>query len=173
MGRLALVVPSFPRLSETFIASKFLCLLDRGWDVHIVCGATDPDEWRRFPDLIRRTDVRRRVHCSWPSRPRWVAGVLTPAAFTVCLTRQCRATARYLFRGMRWFGLDTLRRFYLDQQLIALRPDIIHFEFGALAVGRTYIKELLGCRLVVSFRGYDLNFSGLEDREFYSEVWQT
>jgi colanic acid/amylovoran biosynthesis glycosyltransferase len=35
-----------------------------------------------------------------------------------------------------------------------------------------YLKELLNCRIVVSFRGYDLNFSGLEQEDYYSEVWQ-
>jgi colanic acid/amylovoran biosynthesis glycosyltransferase len=34
-----------------------------------------------------------------------------------------------------------------------------------------YLKELLGCRVVVSFRGYDLNFVGLENHGYYDPVW--
>ena len=34
------------------------------------------------------------------------------------------------------------------------------------------LEDLLGCPIVVSFRGYDLNYVGLEDPDFYAEVWQ-
>ena len=37
-ARLILVVPTFPKLSETFIVSKAFGLLEAGWDVHIACG---------------------------------------------------------------------------------------------------------------------------------------
>jgi colanic acid/amylovoran biosynthesis glycosyltransferase len=60
---------------------------------------------------------------------------------------------------------------YLDTVLIRLAPDIIHFEFGALAVGRMYLGDLLDCKVVVSFRGYDLNFSGVGEPGYYDDVW--
>ena len=75
-------------------------------------------------------------------------------------------------KGWHLFGSGIFRVFYLDSELIVLRPDVVHFEFGAIAVGRTYIKELLGCKIVVSFRGYDLNYAGVENPEYYSEVWE-
>src|SRR5207247_11112722 len=49
--RLVLIVPSFPKLSETFILSKFLGLLERGWDVHMVCGISEKAQYRHFPNL--------------------------------------------------------------------------------------------------------------------------
>jgi colanic acid/amylovoran biosynthesis glycosyltransferase len=60
---------------------------------------------------------------------------------------------------------------YLDATLIALQPDLIHFEFGALAPPRMYLKDLLNTRIIVSFRGYDLNFVGLEHPQHYQQVW--
>jgi colanic acid/amylovoran biosynthesis glycosyltransferase len=56
---------------------------------------------------------------------------------------------------------------------VALAPDIVHFEFGALAPTRMYLRDLLGCRVVVSFRGYDLNFVGLDRPGHYDSVWAT
>lgn len=170
--RVALVVPSFPKLSETFIVRKFLGLLDRGWDVHVVCGTICSSDWGRFPCLCQRADVRRRVHGLWPSKPKWMAVSLLPLATTISFVRRPASTARYVTVGWRHFGADILRRLYIDQHLVRLRPDIVHFEFGALAVGRMYLKELLTCKIVVSFRGYDLNFSGLEQPDFYREVWE-
>jgi colanic acid/amylovoran biosynthesis glycosyltransferase len=82
------------------------------------------------------------------------------------------ATVRYLARGWKRFGLDVLRRLYLDAEMVAAHPEVVHFEFGALAAGRMYLAELLGSRVVVSFRGYDLNHAGLDSPGYYDEVWE-
>lgn len=168
--RLVLVVPRFPRLSETFIVSQFLGLAAAGWDVHIVCGATE--SWDAFPRLAARPELRRRVHRAWPSEPRRLAALLWLPALLLTLVRAPRATLRYLWAARGAGAVRAAREFYLDAALIALSPDIVHFEFGALAVGRTHVKRRLGCRLGVSFRGYDLSFVGLDDPDHYAAVWR-
>lgn len=173
MKRIALIVPAFPKLSETFIVTKFLGLLEQGWDVSIVCRQSDPQEWSRFPELNQCPEAKRRVHVTWPHQPRWLAALLMPWAFLRCLSWNPRDTLHYLHRGWYQFGLKVLRRFYLDAELIRLKPDLVHFEFGALAVGREYIKELLNIKLIVSFRGHDIGFVGLENYEsYYHDTWQ-
>ena len=169
--RIVLVVTSFPKLSETFIVNKFLGLLARGWDVHIVCAQSDPREWEQFPDLLRVPNCRRRVHRSWPTRPRWLAAMLMPLALLGALWQNPGGSWRYLRRGWKKFGVDVLRQLYFDAELLTLRPDLVHFEFGALAIGRMHLPELFDCKLTVSFRGYDLNFVGLESPGYYQEVW--
>lgn len=171
-AKVVLLLPSFPKLSETFIVSKFLGLLDQGWDVHVVCGRSDPEEWNHFPELQRRSRLRRRVHVTMPHRPQWLAALLCPLAFIRCLVFAPQSTWRYLRNGSKRFGLDVIRRFYLDAELIALGPDLIHFEFGSLAVQHLYVKDLLGCRVIVSFRGYDLNYVGLDTPDYYRTVWE-
>lgn len=169
--RLVLIVPRFPRLSETFIANKFVGLVDAGWDVHIVCHQMVPEEWDKLPSLAGRSELRRRVHTQWRHEPRWVVVLLWLPAFLLTLWRAPRAVARY-WRAVRpHFGWGAFKRFYMDATLIALAPDILHFEFGALAVGQTYLKEALQCALGVSFRGYDLNYAGLENPAHYADLW--
>jgi colanic acid/amylovoran biosynthesis glycosyltransferase len=168
--RIVLVVPTFPKLSETFIVNQYLGLLERGWDAHVVCDRSDAAEWERFPQLRNRPDVRRRVHRSWPHRPRWLALLLWPLAATACLLRSPAASARYLSSGAAGWG--ALRQWYLDAPYLAVTPDVIHFEFGALAPERLHLKEIFDCKMVASFRGYDLHFSGLEDPEYYQGVWK-
>ncbi|MGE5718163.1 MAG: glycosyltransferase family 4 protein [Acidobacteriota bacterium] len=170
-ARLILVVPAFPKLSETFIVSKAAGLLEAGWDVHVVCQRGGQEEWQRFPDAIQAA-LRRRVHVTWPVRPRFLPGALLPASVVASAIRAPESTTRYLRRGRERFGWDALRRIYLDAKVMNLSPDIVHFEFGTLAVGKTYLKELLGCRISVSFRGFDLNFAGLEDPRYYEEVFR-
>ena len=69
--RIVLVVPVFPRLSETFIVARFLGLLDRGWDVHVVCDTVDAQALRSHPALEGRVRVARRVHQCVLGAPLW------------------------------------------------------------------------------------------------------
>ncbi len=162
--RVVLVVPSFPKLSESFIVRKVAGLLGCGIDVHVVCSRSDDEEWQRFPELAEFPDIRARVHLSVPVRPRWKALVRGPIAVAAAAVARPVSVLRY--------GRYSARHLVIDSPMISLAPDIVHFEFGALAVGRMHIGELLGCKVVVSFRGYDLNFSGLEEEGYYDEVWE-
>ena len=171
--RVALVLSAFPRVSETFIVSKFAGLVRRGWDVHVVCARSDPRDWNGFPEVAADPEIRRRVHVGWPDRPRWKAVVLAPWVLARSILSAPGRTLRYLRRAGRRLGLgNALRRLYLDAEIVRLGPDIVHFEFGALAPPRVDLKELLGCRIVVSFRGYDLNFVGLDESDHYGAVWK-
>ncbi len=165
--RVVMVVPGFPKLSETFIVGKFLGLLDAGFDVRVVCARSDPAEWSCFPALDERPGVRERVLVGPPLRPRWRAGSHVPGAYARSVRDAPGATGRYLVRR----GARGVRGLYLDAGIVRARPDLLHFEFGTLALGRTYLREALGCRLVVSFRGFDLNFAGLETPGYFNEVW--
>lgn len=168
--RLVLVVSRFPQLSETFIVSQFIGLADAGWDVHIVCS--EEGSWADFPQLTTRPELRGRVHRQRPHDAMWKVALLWPLVLVITFMRAPRATIRYWREGLRRFGRRVARRFYLDAAIIALTPDIIHFEFGSQAVGRTDLGELLGCRLSVSFRGYDLNYVGLDNPDYYTELWR-
>jgi colanic acid/amylovoran biosynthesis glycosyltransferase len=171
-ARLVLIVSSFPKMSETFIVSMFLGLLERGWDVHVVCGVSEPGQWRHFKELEGCLSARKRVVKTWPHRPRWLAALLAPVAFFSCFLRNPIGSWCYLRRGIKRFGLNVLHRFYLDANIVALKPDVVHFVFGSLAVDKMHLKHLLGSQMIVSFRGYDLNFSGLGHRDYFREVWE-
>ena len=166
-----LIVPNFPRLSESFIVSKFLGLLHGGWDVHVLCAASDSAQMKNFPALQNNPEARRRVKVGWPHRPQWLAALLIPIALFCCFLSNPLGSWRYLRLGVKRFGFDVLRRFYLDADVIASKPDLVHFEFGTLAIDRMHLKELLNCKVIVSFRGYDLNYSGLEQPDYFGEVW--
>lgn len=170
--KIALIVSDFPKISETFIVHKFLGLLKKGWDVHVFCSRSEAENFEKFKNLKSRFDLRQKVHKGWPLEPRPILIFLFPVLFLKILILSPFRVWQYFSRGLRCFGLDIFRRFYLDSELVLLGPNLIHFEFGALAVGRTYLKELLGTKLAVSFRGYDLNFSGLDQPGYYDEVWR-
>lgn len=125
--RIVMVTDHFPKFSETFFARKFLGLLRRGWDVHIVCQRSSDEQWEYFPQLRAQIRHEGRLHVA---------------------------------------------RENLDQKVVELRPDIVHFGYGTLAHGRTHIRAAAGCRTVTSFRGYDLNSFRLDDPGCFEEVFR-
>ncbi len=169
--KLCLVVPAFPKTSETFIANKFHGLLERGWDVFIVCSSSSAQDWVNFPHL-KSSKVRSRVRVNWPHQPRLLAALLIPLNLLRCILMAPARTLHYLRLGWERFGVDILRRLYLDAEILLIGPDLLHFEYGPLMLGRSFLKDLLPIKIIASFRGYDLNFSGLDKPGYYQEVWQ-
>jgi colanic acid/amylovoran biosynthesis glycosyltransferase len=167
--RLAMVVPAFPRLSETFLVTKALGLVDRGVDVQVVCTSGADGDWDAFGPDHPVQSLRARVHVTGlPGRR--PAAVLGAARQAGRLARSPGAVRRHLTTG----GASTAvraRALVADGGLLALDPDVIHFEFGSLAVGRMAVRERLDAAVTVSFRGYDLAYVGLDDPDHYAEVW--
>ena len=120
-----LVTDHFPKFSETFFAHEFTGLLERGWDIHVLCNRSNRDQHPYFPQLRRHLETRERIH--------------------------------------------VVQDF--EAQLAELAPDLVHFGYGTLALGRMHMRDILGCKVVVSFRGYDINYHGLEDPHVYDDLW--
>lgn len=168
--RLLLVVPQFPQLSETFIVTKAVGLLRRGWDVHVVCSASDPDQWRAFGADHAVTELKGRVHMA----PDLTPGADLPVRVARSLASLRSAPRPVLRRYLRDTTSPSVRRvrdMVVDATIVGLRPDLVHFEFGSLAVGRLAIGVRTGAAVTVSFRGYDLNYVGLDRPDHYREVW--
>src|SRR5215210_5051202 len=121
-----MVTDHFPKVSETFFVRKFVGLLERGWDVHVVCRRSNDEHWAFFPELREHIRHQGRLHVA---------------------------------------------RENTDERIASLRPDIVHFGYGTLAHGRTHVRAA-GCRIVTSFRGYDLNSFRLDEPGCYDEVWR-
>lgn len=126
--RVVMVTDHFPKFSETFFVRKFLGLLRRGWDVHVVCQRSNDQHWSCFPELREQIRHQGRLH-------------VAPEA--------------------------------LDQRIVDLEPDIVHYGYGTLAHGRAHIPAAAGCKTVTSFRGYDLNSFRLDEPDCYDAVWAT
>lgn len=62
-------------------------------------------------------------------------------------------------------------KFSLYYPIVRLNPDIVHFEYGTLGHQFSDIKQYINCKTSVSFRGYDINYVGLESANYYEDVW--
>jgi colanic acid/amylovoran biosynthesis glycosyltransferase len=125
-GRILLVDNNFPSISQTFIVDKFLHLLVRGWDVHVLSMNGDTADWDAYPEISGQPELVERVHIT------------------------------HDFEGL----------------VQRLKPDLVHFEFGHTSVAHLLTCRLNQVRAVVSFRGFDICYYGLEYPGFYNDVWK-
>jgi colanic acid/amylovoran biosynthesis glycosyltransferase len=161
--RVLLVVGRFPEPSQTFIAAHLTGLLDRGVDAHVLCSVADPAAWERFPGLAQL--ARGRVHVHSP-RER------TGPTLHGLASRRAGVPAKRLALAVRGQPPGrAARRLLLAARVLGLAPDLIHFEFGADAAGAMWLGDVAGCPVVVSLRGYDVNYEGLGEPGFYADVW--
>ena len=156
--RIALVVPTFPKLSETFILRQALGLRRRGHDVHVLCRRFDRVAWSK---LAARGELEGRIHVEPPSEPRWRVLAHLPSVGLTWLRRPGNARR-----------VGAVKSLYFESALARLDVDLVHFEFGSLAPSRLRAAKRLGLRTVVSFRGFDLNYVGLDQPGYYDAVWR-
>ncbi len=125
-GKILIVDNNFPSISQTFIVDKFLHLLIRGWNVHVLSVNGESADWETYPEIAGQPELVDRVHIT------------------------------HDFDGL----------------LARLKPDLVHFEFGHSSVPHLLACRAQGVRTVVSFRGFDICYHGLEIPGFYNDVWK-
>lgn len=160
------VTPGFPRPSLTFTVNKFLGLLARGWDIHVVTPQSRPHDWAHYPEL-QAPEVVQRVHVLPLERPSRTAVRHTIRA----LFAQPQVSVRYWRRALRLQGRQSVSNWELHifSQLAALKPDLLHFEFAPPATRWIYLKQLLGCKVTVGLQASEFNYT--QPASFYNILW--
>ncbi|MCB8941729.1 MAG: glycosyltransferase family 4 protein [Ardenticatenaceae bacterium] len=124
------VTPGFPRPSLTFTVSKFMGLLEKGWDVQVVTPQSSAADWGHYPDL-QRPEITSRVHV-----------LPAPSA-----------------GGAK-----------MVQQIAALQPDLLHFEFQWPATRWISLMKQLGCKVTVGLQASEFDYT--KPANFYSVLWE-
>lgn len=78
-----------------------------------------------------------------------------------------------LIKEYGWNVKELFVKFNLYFPIIKINPDIVHFEYGTLAHMFGDIKNYVNCKVSTSFRGYDINYVGLEKQDYYKAVWDS
>ena len=169
-----MVVDRFPH--EPFLARQVDGLLRRGLDLHILCQIHDRDSpaW----SVLNRSALSGRIH-PWPERTQTarLAGSMT-SALARAATRRPRELARAIRREFAPGLVDRrqahgrpLGRLVFDARVLAVRADIVHFQFGDLARRRLHVAQAVDCGFSTSFRGYDLAYAGIDEPGYYDALW--
>lgn len=168
--RVAMVVDRFP--NEPFLAQQVAALLARSVDVQVVCQIVDPDSpaWANLSGV----DLTGRLH-PWPDRGHHLALAQagSRAVSRVMAGRRFGPMRRAVNaeRALVDPGRSLIGRLLFDLRLLAIEPDVVHFQFGDLARARTHVAGAVDAAFTCSFRGYDLTYTGLDQPGFYDRLW--
>lgn len=152
-------------LNSGFLASKFIKLSEK-LDVHLLVWDSKQNVDAFIAKYNLSESYRKKVHCGYSS-----AYEKTDAIISVITSFFTNKKYRsYVLNGADSIK-DKMKAALIYAPVIKLAPDIIHFEFGTLAVKGVAVSNFSDAIMSVSFRGYDLNYAGLDDKSYYSEVW--
>mgnify|MGYP001400344982 CR=1 FL=1 len=152
-------------INSGFLAAKFIKLSEQ-LDVHLLVW----DSKQNIDAFIAKYNLpdsyRKKIHSGYSS-----AHEKTEAVISVIKSFFTDKNFRSYILNAKASIKDKLKTALIYAPVIKLNPDIIHFEFGTLAVKGVSVSSFSDAKLSVSFRGYDLNYAGLDDKCYYSEVW--
>ncbi len=198
--RIAMFVPAFPLVSETFILRQITGLLDMGHQVDIYSGARPELGTPLHPEISRYNLLARTTYIDMPPasgywempvlpvRGRtWLPGsekaisnaqriLQALPRFVVAFRRSPRLLIKVLNPDEYGIQARSLSALYRLSRLSRMRRhyDVLHAHFGPAGNDFRFARELWDAPLVVSFHGYD--FSTLpkrEGRRVYSRLFRT
>lgn len=165
------IVQSFPENIVTL--SRFRGFIAHpNYDYRVYCWKSDSKSWNLWaPDLQK--SARKKVLLAGVSRLKSIGFLPEILRFIYFLLRKPALAYRHFRLLYPQVGFTrTCYRLLDDYKILSAQPDILHFEYGALAVSKMYLKPLLHCKVVVSFRGYDLNYFQLGNDSIFQPVWE-
>lgn len=147
--RIAIVVNSFPKISETFIWNKVSQLISSGWEVTVIAHNKKNDQ-EFFQEQMQNTQVEV-VYSNWNR-----GGLSSYVMLCLYSISNFWTAAKIIVRVKKRDGginRNTLKKTLKLIPFFKHKFDIIHFEYSGLAV--QYLDELdyLDCKKVISCRG--------------------
>jgi len=166
------IIMSFPE--NSVLVPRFIALKDNSEiDYRVFCWKSSKWSWKFWGEALNYKTDRKKVLVSFLSK-----GFRDLIFFLACVIGFLYAIFHpsFFIRFLKLTkNLSISKRFvyYIsDLKIFFFRPDIIHFEYGSLSIDKLYLKELLPARIIVSFRGYDINYFKLEVDQAYDDVWK-
>lgn len=161
--RIGLVLANSPGYSETFFRNKIKVLNEAGFEIFLFSD--------RFSVPV--------PHCYQ------ISGFTLPTSMLLRLVKVTCVIGFYLLvfpsKTLRFILAErkegrsfsaVARNLYRSVHVLRYRLDWLHFGFATLAVGRENVARVVGAKMGVSFRGYDVSIYPLKHPGCYSLVWK-
>lgn len=145
MKKVALVVNSFPKVSEIFIFNKALELAKNGFDISVVSHTNSADE-HFFSDRLVAGEIKI-LRSPYSLKNRWaiIRQLLFNPGLVIRILKDL--SSERISPGVKLKKVLKLMPFYKNKFAI------IHFEFSGLAVQYLDVFDLLSAKTMVSCRG--------------------
>lgn len=168
--RILLIANSVP-LPETDFLKYKLFGLSKTFDLHFLCW--DSKQKRdKFYQKYSQQLQNRNIHLFYDKlNSKTAIWLFLLSLVRLLLTPHIAFPLLVKLSGNYKSAKKLLLKFTLYYPILKLKPDIVHFEYGTLAHQFSDIKTYIDCKTSVSFRGYDINYIGLENEGYYDSVW--
>ena len=97
---------------------------------------------------------------------------LFPSFFVFCLVSPMKMIRFFNFCRSKKGSKNGWKWFLQCYPLLKKKWAIFHFEFGTISQEMIFIADFFQAKVITSFRGYDLTYVGIQDPQFYREVWE-
>ncbi len=167
--KIAVVVGTFPKLSETFVLNHIIGLIKNGNEVTIF--STDKGTPPFHPNVIQYNLIDKAIYRANPH-----VGTFKRAMAIIKLLWQNKHFILKLIKTLRpkYYGSFALKGYFLFEAIpfLKFKPnyfDIIHAHFGENGNKMAYLKEIgiLTSPLVINFHGHDVNHIELVKKQNY------
>jgi colanic acid/amylovoran biosynthesis glycosyltransferase len=158
-----LVLAAAPRYSETFLINKIKALIASGFRVIVFTNKRSGNAY----------DFREVPGYRLPEAAAFRA-LAVLAVFILVAFRAPRRLYRF-YKFERVDGIDTgtfVKRLFVSAHILPFKIDYLHFCFATLGVGKENLGRVLGARVSVSFRGYDVGLFPLSRPGVYERLWK-
>lgn len=147
--KIGLVLPSVPAYSETFFKNKILGLQKQGHKVVLFANS--------------KTSKKNNLNCQIINSPKLSGNIIIVvlSSFvqilkTIFINPQ-KSLKLYQLNQQDGVPLNKNIKLILSNQfLLSKELDWLHFGYGTMALGRENIAKVIGAKMAVSFRGFDI-----------------
>lgn len=160
--RIGIVLSSTPAYSETFFRSKIEGLLKNDFKVILYCQKRD-EKFNLCPVIIG---------------PKVSSNPVFQGFYFI---KEYLLLLPYLKRILKYIKLERkectsllqiLKKIYLNSHLLKAELDWLHFGFATQALGSETVAKVIGAKMAVSFRGFDINVYPMKNPGCYTKLWK-
>ncbi|MFL0352421.1 glycosyltransferase [Xanthomarina sp. GH4-25] len=160
--KIGIVLSSSPGYSETFFTSKILGLQNNGHHVILFCQEVFPD--------FSLCDIEKLPSSS--TNKFYLPFKVIKTYFSLIIHLKKVYRFYRLERQAKTSLKNILKKIYLNAPFLKSNLDWLHFGFGTLALGRENISQAIGCKMAVSFRGFDIGVYPIKHPNCYDRLWE-
>jgi colanic acid/amylovoran biosynthesis glycosyltransferase len=152
--KIAVIVNSFPSLSEKFILQQIISLLNQGINLDIYAAVAAKQE--KTHEIFNSFDFKNIVHCLNIPLKAWKRFFYFPSFILCFLKNPLFFIKSFSFKKYNTSAINLKNIFFL-KYLLNKKYDIIHAHFGQNGLTGSFLKNCnIGKKLIVTFHGTDI-----------------
>jgi glycosyltransferase involved in cell wall biosynthesis len=162
--KIGIVLPSVPGYSETFFTSKIKGLQANGFQVIL---------------FVNNFSTKTALNCTIIPSPKFSKSKLKNSFLsfyyflkTFIFTFKSAHKLYKLNRKDNLTILQSIKNIIINCHILTQKLDWLHFGFGTMAIDRENVAEVIGAKLAVSFRGFDIGIYPIKHPNCYDKLWK-